>query len=110
MSRWVKPLLPILLIALLCIPASAYYFQGYYVPQVLVSPMRDDVVYTPAGAGVVTSKAGFRIHPVTGKGDFHNGVDIGAKLNDKVYALLPGMVTRVGLRGNMGVAVEIYHP
>ena len=43
--------------------------------------MKDDQVYTPAGLGVVTSKAGFRVHPVTGKGDFHNGVDLGANLN-----------------------------
>lgn len=88
----------------------AYYFQGYYVPQVLVSPMRDDITYTPVGMGLVSSKAGFRIHPVTGKGDFHSGVDLAAKLNDKVYNLLDGIVTRVGWRGNLGVAVEVYHP
>lgn len=91
-------------------PALAYYFEGYYVPQVLVSPMKDDTIYTPAGMGVVTSKGGFRIHPVTGKGDFHNGVDLAAKLNDRVYCLLDGIVTKVGYRGNLGVAVEIYHP
>jgi murein DD-endopeptidase MepM/ murein hydrolase activator NlpD len=91
-------------------PASAYYFEGYYCPVMLISPMRDDQVYTPAGLGVVTSKAGFRIHPVTGHGDFHNGVDLGANLNDKVYELLDGIVVRVGYRGNMGVAVEVYHP
>lgn len=99
-----------MLAALSAAPALAYYFQGYYVPQVLISPMRDDVVYTPAGMGVVTSKAGFRVHPVTGRGDFHNGVDLAAKLNDKVYCLMDGIVTRVGWRGAMGVAVEVYHP
>ncbi len=97
-------------IVALAAPAAAYYFEGYYVPTVLVSPMRDDVLYTPAGMGVVTSKAGFRIHPVTGRGDFHNGVDLGAHLNDKVYNLIPGMVTRVGWRGNLGVAVEVFCP
>jgi murein DD-endopeptidase MepM/ murein hydrolase activator NlpD len=91
-------------------PANAYNFQGYYCPQAFVSPMRDDAVYTPVGMGVVTSKAGFRVHPVTGKADFHNGVDLGAKLNDRVYCLLDGIVTRVGWRGAMGVAVEVYHP
>lgn len=100
----------ILATLLLAIPAGAYYFQGYYVPTVLVSPMRDDILYTPAGMGIVTSKAGFRIHPVTGRGDFHNGVDLGANLNDKVYNLVPGVVTRVGWRGNMGVAVEVFCP
>lgn len=72
--------------------------------------MRDDIPYTPVGLGVVTSKAGFRIHPITGKGDFHSGVDLAANLNDKVYCLLDGVVTRVGWRGALGVAVEIYHP
>lgn len=91
-------------------PAQAYYFQGYYAPQVLISPMRDDMMYTPVGMGVVTSKAGFRIHPVTGRGDFHSGVDLGARLNDRVYELLDGIVTRVGWRGALGVAVEVYHP
>lgn len=91
-------------------PSDSYYFRGYYCPTVLVSPMRDDTVYTPVGLGIVTSKAGFRIHPVTGRGDFHSGVDLGANLNDRVYALLDGVVTRVGWRGALGVAVEIYHP
>lgn len=90
--------------------AHAYYFQGYYCPTVLISPMRDDVIYTPVGLGVITSKAGFRIHPVTGRGDFHSGVDLAANLNDRVYNLLDGVVTRVGYRGALGVAVEVYHP
>lgn len=90
--------------------AKAYYFEGYYIPCYLISPMSDDMVYTPVGLGLVTSRAGFRKHPVTGKGDFHNGVDLGANLNDKVYNLLDGVVTRVGYRGNLGVAVEVYHP
>lgn len=91
-------------------PALSYYFKGYYCPAVLISPMRDDATYTPVGMGVVTSKAGFRIHPITGKYDFHSGVDLGAHLNDRVYNLLDGVVTRVGWRGPLGVAVEIYHP
>lgn len=72
--------------------------------------MRNDVTYTPVGLGVVTSKAGFRIHPITGRGDFHSGVDLAANLNDRVYNLLDGIVTRAGWRGALGVAVEIYHP
>lgn len=96
--------------ASIALPANAYYFEGYYCPQQLISPMSDTATYTPVGMGVVTSKAGFRVHPVTGKADFHNGVDLGAKLNDRVYCLLDGIVTRVGWRGAMGVAVEIYHP
>ncbi len=87
----------------------AYNFAGYFCPQVFVSPLEDDKIYTPVGKGIVTSKAGFRIHPVTGKGDFHSGVDLAATLNDRVYCLLDGVVTKVGPRGALGVAVEIYH-
>lgn len=92
------------------VPAFAYYFQGYYCPAILISPMRDDLTYTPVGMGVVTSNAGFRVHPITGKHAFHSGVDLGAHLNDRVYCLLDGIVTRVGWRGGLGVAVEVYHP
>lgn len=99
-----------LALALLAAPVHAYYFQGYFVPVVLVSPMKDNAVYTPAGMGVITSRAGFRVHPVTGRGDFHTGVDLAAKMNDAVYNLMDGVVTRVGYRGNLGVAVEVYHP
>jgi murein DD-endopeptidase MepM/ murein hydrolase activator NlpD len=105
-----KILAALLSTAVLTTPALSYYFEGYYVPVCLVSPMRDDQVYTPAGLGLVTSRAGFRTHPVTGRGDFHNGVDLAAKLNDKVYELLDGYVTRVGYKGNIGVMVEVYHP
>lgn len=91
-------------------PAIAYDFRGYYCPQVLISPLQDNVMYTPVGSGLITSKAGFRVHPVTGKYAFHSGVDLAAKLNDRVYELLDGVVTRVGWRGALGVAVEVYHP
>jgi murein DD-endopeptidase MepM/ murein hydrolase activator NlpD len=91
-------------------PALAYDFRGYYCPQVLISPLQDNVMYTPVGSGLITSKAGFRVHPVTGKYAFHSGVDLAAKLNDRVYELLDGVVTRVGWRGALGVAVEVYHP
>jgi murein DD-endopeptidase MepM/ murein hydrolase activator NlpD len=94
-------------------PAHSYRwkgFQGYFIPVVLVSPMQDDIPYTPVGKGLVSSNAGFRRHPVTGKHSFHSGVDLKANLNDKVYCLLDGIVTRVGWRGNLGVAVEVYHP
>ncbi len=109
--RLAKHVLAVFAVLVLSVQAAgAYYFEGYFVPVYLVSPMKDDQVYTPAGMGVVTSKAGFRVHPVTGRGDFHNGVDLAAHLNDKVYNLLDGIVVKVGWRGNLGVAVEVYHP
>lgn len=85
-------------------------FKGYFAPCHLISKLEDNLVYTPVGKGRITSKAGYRIHPVTRRHSFHSGVDLAAKLNDRVYNLLDGIVTRVGWRGNLGCAVEIYHP
>jgi murein DD-endopeptidase MepM/ murein hydrolase activator NlpD len=90
--------------------AQAYNFKGYFVPAYRISNMQPNMMYSPVGMGVVTSRGGFRIHPVTGHGDFHNGVDLAAKLNDPVYCLLDGICTRTGARGNLGNHVEIYHP
>lgn len=84
-------------------------YRQYYAQTKMV----DAAAYSPVGSGgsvIITSNAGFRVHPVTGRGDFHNGVDLGASLNSPVYCLLDGIVTRVGWRGNLGVAVEVYHP
>lgn len=58
----------------------------------------------------ITSKYGMRVHPITGKHRFHNGVDFSAKLNQRVYSVLDGKVVRCGPRGALGIAVEIYHP
>ena len=108
----IKALAVILALGLLQ-PLHAYKWKGhrgYFVPLVLISPLEDNIAYTPVGHGLVTSKAGFRRHPITGRHSFHSGVDLDARLNDKVYNLLDGIVTHVGWRGNLGLAVEIYHP
>ncbi len=117
--RKLSAILPTLL-ALVSLPTLAVScFAGNYTsprgpepfyPRFLVSPMRDDIPYSPVGMGLVTSKAGFRIHPVTGRGDFHSGVDLGARLNQEVYNLLDGQVIRVGWRGALGYHVEVFHP
>lgn len=91
-------------------PTPAEKFKGYYAPKVLVSPMKDDIQYTPAGRGEIKAKAGNYTDP-TGKKSFRNGLELGAKLNDRVYNLLDGVVTRVGWRDDeLGVTVEVYHP
>ena len=43
----------------------------------------------------VTSKFGNRIHPVSGNNDFHNGLDLRAPVNTKVYAPEDGEVVSV---------------
>ena len=65
---------------------------------------------TPLSSTYVTSGFGMRTHPITGKHSFHNGVDLGARLNQSVTALYDGIVRQAGWRGLLGNAVEIFHP
>jgi len=47
-------------------------------------------------AGVVTSPFAFRVHPISGNLNFHNGIDIAAPYGQEILAALPGTVERVG--------------
>lgn len=58
----------------------------------------------------ITSKFGPRKHPVLNKAAFHGGVDMRARLNDKVKSISDGIVTFSGPRGALGNAVFISHP
>lgn len=64
----------------------------------------------PLTGTYVTSGFGMRTHPITGTNSFHNGVDLGASLNQSVTALYDGVVKQAGWRGLLGNAVEIFHP
>jgi len=68
---------------------------------------------TPAGwpvtGGWVSSSFGSRMHPMTGKKQFHQGVDIPGKEGSKVLAVADGVVTRSEKRGNYGWLVELDH-
>lgn len=68
---------------------------------------------TPAGwpvkGGWVSSSFGSRMHPMTGKKQFHRGVDIPGKLGAKVLAVADGVVIRSTNSGNYGWLIEIDH-
>ncbi len=68
---------------------------------------------TPAGwpveGGWVSSNFGTRLHPMTGKKQFHHGVDIPGRLGADVLAVADGVVTRAEKSGNYGHLVEIDH-
>jgi hypothetical protein len=59
---------------------------------------------------MVTSRFGRRIHPITYKSCFHDGVDFNAEQNDAVLSVFDGVVTCAGKRGGYGIAVEVLHP
>lgn len=63
----------------------------------------------PPVTGVITSEFSYRDHPVTGEGDFHNGIDIAAAAGRDIAAALPGRVVEVGEDEIYGKYVTLQH-
>jgi len=63
----------------------------------------------PLTKGSVSSLFGKRIHPLTGKTVFHNGIDIAAKSGTPVLASAAGLVTETGLHEKAGKYIIIAH-
>jgi murein DD-endopeptidase MepM/ murein hydrolase activator NlpD len=69
---------------------------------------------TPEGwplrvGGVVTSKFGYRRHPITGRSSMHLGIDIAAKTGTDIVAMADGVVIFSGRKSGYGNIVEIRH-
>ncbi|MCH2191490.1 MAG: M23 family metallopeptidase [Gammaproteobacteria bacterium] len=63
----------------------------------------------PVKGGWVSSSFGTRMHPITGRKDFHRGVDIPGKLGADVLAVADGVVTQSRNNASYGWLVEIDH-
>ncbi|WP_018589615.1 M23 family metallopeptidase [Terrisporobacter glycolicus] len=57
----------------------------------------------------ISSGYGYRIHPITKKINFHNGIDIPAPKNTSVLASDDGIVNFAGYKNGYGYVVEIEH-
>ena len=79
----------------------------------LLSKRSLDEQQTPAGwpveGGWVSSNFGSRMHPMTGKKQFHRGVDIPGKVGASVLAVADGVVIRSEQKGTYGWMVELDH-
>lgn len=68
---------------------------------------------TPSGlpvlSGYVTSKFGFRMHPIRKQSHFHNGIDFAGKRGSPVIAVADGLVAFSGTKSGYGRMVEIRH-
>ncbi|MEJ2182327.1 MAG: M23 family metallopeptidase [Nitrospirota bacterium] len=77
-----------------------------------LSEQRDLYMATPMGwpvKGWISSGYGYRIHPITGRRDFHTGMDISARPGDPVDATADGIVIFAGRSGANGNLVAIGH-
>ena len=63
----------------------------------------------PVRNGWISSTYGYRIHPISGRREFHNGIDFAGKANTFVRAVASGVVTWSGSRWGYGNMVEINH-
>jgi len=59
--------------------------------------------------GNITSMFGFRIHPITGKYDFHTGIDIADSKNTQVRATARGTVKFCGWMSGYGRLIIVDH-
>jgi murein DD-endopeptidase MepM/ murein hydrolase activator NlpD len=57
----------------------------------------------------ISSLYGFRIHPITGRRRFHDGLDIAAAYGNGVYAYTGGRVVERGWNGGYGNCIVIDH-
>ncbi len=72
----------------------------------------DAIASLPLGRpvpGLVTSRFGHRTDPVNGRKGFHTGVDMRAKIGQKIRATGDGVVTKAFVNGSYGRFVEIRH-
>lgn len=68
-----------------------------------------DTLWIPV-KGRITSKFGYRIHPITGvKGSYHNGTDIAAPTGTPIIAPMAGKVTSMYTHDKGGVTLIAHH-
>ena len=63
----------------------------------------------PISKGWISSVYGYRLHPISGKREFHSGIDFAGKQGSFVRAVASGVVTWSGARWGYGNMVEINH-
>ncbi len=76
----------------------------------------DDAKYTlgfsyqrPLNGGRITSRFGYRIHPIHGNTTFHYGVDLGAAQGTPVYSFSAGTIAETGFHSVYGNYVLVSH-
>jgi murein DD-endopeptidase MepM/ murein hydrolase activator NlpD len=68
-----------------------------------------ELIYPLMTPATITSRFGWRTHPLTGKRRFHSGLDIGAPAGAPVVATESGTIVSAGWNGGYGKAIVIQH-
>jgi murein DD-endopeptidase MepM/ murein hydrolase activator NlpD len=58
----------------------------------------------------ITSNFGHRVHPITGKHQHHNGVDVGLPVGTPLFSPLAGRISSIRSSENGGLSLTIKHP
>lgn len=75
----------------------------------VLSPVYLGAKIKPPVTGLITSGFNYRYHPVSGKNDFHTGMDIAAEEGSPILAALPGEVIEVGNNDIYGNYIVLKH-
>ena len=59
--------------------------------------------------GVITSLGGLRINPITGRREFHDGIDIAAPIGTTIVAPKDGAVMATGVSATFGKYLQLAH-
>ena len=74
-----------------------------------VSKTGEYLITWPLEERRITSRYGWRIHPLWGYRSFHHGIDMGANHGDKITAVADGVVLDVAYMGAYGLAIVMDH-
>ncbi len=81
--------------------------KGFYTEKGM--QMRKFMLRAPLNTLRVTSRFGYRMHPILHRGKQHNGIDYGASRGTPVWAAADGKVVKAGWAGAAGKMVAIDH-
>lgn len=63
----------------------------------------------PLDSALLTSRFGYRLHPVTGKYQPHSGIDLAAPAGTPIVSTSDGVVISAGWMGGYGLTVRVDH-
>jgi len=80
--------------------------------QEILAKYSQKLLYTPSilpTTGWISSRFGFRIHPITRKRTFHKGLDVANVIGTKILSPANGIVTLTTVQSGYGKIVRIHH-